>query len=324
MKRRIFLKNLLLFSSATVVNANTSSLLAPWHIEKYGDFSFHKVIKNLYIMHGINNKKNLSQCFIHNPAFIESKNGIILIDSGATYSIGKEILLQIKRVSLKPIIAIFNTHHHSDHWFANAAIEEEYPNVKIYAHKNFIISAKEQYLNKYQKNRTYKRAKKISLPRLFVKDNENIKIDGEIFHIQHPSSAHTNCDIAITHLTSNVIFLGDTALEATLSNFSNGASILKNISFLEDIEQQKEYALYVPGHGTSGSKKEIVIPYLNYLKTIKEEVTKAYNDDKNLYELEECKEKILERLNWDETFNFPLSFLDSHIQFVYLELEDTF
>lgn len=323
MKRRIFLKNLLFLPSFTFAKGNTSSI-TPWHIVDYGDFSFQKVVKNLYIMHGINNQKNISQCFVHNPAFIESKNGIILIDSGATYNIGKEILIQIERISSKPIIAIFNTHHHSDHWFANGAIEEKYPNVKIYAHKNFVLSAKEQYFNKYQENRTYTRAKKISLPTLFVKDSQTIDIDGEIFHIQHPLSAHTNCDITITHKRSNVIFLGDIALEASLSNFGNDASILNNISFLEKIQQQKEYTLYVPGHGSSGAKKNIVTPYLTYLQIIKEEVQKAYNEDKNLYELKECEEKILSRLNWEEEFNFPLKFVQSHMQSLYFELEASF
>ena len=317
MKRRLFFKNILLLSSFPFLKSNASI--------QYGKISFQKTVKNVYILdplHKINN--TLGQCSVHKLAFIEAKNGIIVIDSGANYAVGKAILFQIAQISAKPIIAILNTHHHSDHWFGNGAIKEKYPNVKIYAHKNFIDSAQEQYFNKYRKKRSYQKAKKVAFPNIFVKNNETLTIDSETFFIQHPSFAHTDCDITITHINSNVIFLGDVALESSLGNFAKGSSILTNITFLEKVSKQKTYALYVAGHGSLGSKEKVIIPYLTYLTIIKDEVEKAYNEEKTLYELDACKERVLERLNWEDGFNFPLSFVQSHIEFVYGELERKF
>lgn len=323
MSNKITRRKFLTLSSLLPLLAYADEILKPWHLGHHGDFEFKKVSQNVYIMHGINSSVDTdAQCFVDNPAFIESKNGIILIDSGASYHVGKAILTQIKRVSDKPIIAIFNTHHHSDHWFANGAIKEVYPNVSIYAHHDFIDYAKNQYFRADKSQFNYQKAKKVAFPNIFVKDKEQIQIDSEIFEIEYPPVSHTSTDIVITHKKSNIIFMGDVALESILSNFVSGSSILGNLAFLEKIMKRDEYALYVAGHGRAGDKAFVIAPYYRYLKVIKEEVEQAYKDDISIFELSSCKTRIIERLTWDESFNFPLRFLDNHIQFIYLEFEE--
>ncbi len=305
-----------------IVSQLQAKVFNPWHLGHHGDFSFKQMAQNVYIMHGAKKRDADAKCFIHNPAFIESKNGIILIDPGASYFVGKKVLNQIKQISTKPIIAIFNTHYHSDHWFANGAVVEAYPDVKIYGHKNIIDSAKKMYLEGAERIASQRKAKTFHLPSYFVEDGENLEIDSEHFAIQHPKAAHSNSDISITHEESNVIFLGDLVLESTLGYFSELSSILENITFLEKIAKQKRYALYVPGHGVSGKYEKTVEPYLYYLANIKEEVTKAYHQDYGIFELQKAKEVLKNRFAWKDNFNFPLRFLETHMQFVYIELEN--
>jgi len=307
---------------ATVLSSLEAKAIVPWHLGHHGDFYFHQMVQNVYIMHGAKKRDADAQCFIHNPAFIESKNGIIIIDPGASYVVGKEVLKQIQQISSKPIIAILITHYHSDHWFANGAVVEAYPDVKIYGHKNIIDSAKKMYLEGTERIISQRKAKSFHLPSYFVEDEERLEIDGEHFTIQHPKAAHCNSDIIITHQKSNIIFLGDVVLESTLGYFSNISSILENIKFLEKIAKQKRYTLYVPGHGVSGSFEHTVEPYLYYLTTIKEEVTKAYQEGQGIFELQKAQENIKHKFIWKENFNLPLRFLESHMQFVYIELEN--
>ncbi|MDQ7046704.1 MAG: MBL fold metallo-hydrolase [Sulfurovum sp.] len=316
LNRRTFIGVCLGFS---LLDAKT---FKPWHLGHHGDFSFKQMAKSVYIMHGAKTRDNDAQCFIHNPAFIESKNGIIIIDSGASYIVGKAVLNQIRQISTKPILAIFNTHHHSDHWFANGAIVEAYPNVKIYGHRNIIDSATNMYLQGQERVTNQYKAKTFHLPSYFVEDGDKIEIDGEYFSIQHPKSAHSNSDITITHQKSNVIFLGDIVLESTLGYFSEISSILENIVFLEKLTKQPRYTLYVVGHGTSGDYKKTVAPYLYYLSSIKEEVSKAYKEDKGIFELQEAYANLKEKFTWKEDFYFPLTFLKNHMEFVYAELEN--
>jgi len=325
---QVFLKNrrdFLRYTSlglATVLSSLEAKAIVPWHLGHHGDFYFHQMAQNVYIMHGAKKRDADAQCFIHNPAFIESKNGIIIIDPGASYVVGKAVLAQIKQISNKPVIAILITHYHSDHWFANGAVVETYPNVKIYGHKNIIDSANKMYLEGAERKISLRKAKSFHLPSYFIKDQEHLEIDGEDFIIQHPKVAHCNSDITITHTQSNVIFLGDVVLESTLGYFSSISSILENITFLEKLAKQKRYTLYVPGHGVSGSFEHTVEPYLYYLATIKEEVTKAYQQGQGIFELQKAQESIKQKFTWKENFHFPLRFLESHMQFVYMELEN--
>jgi len=320
MQRRDFLNKLFLCSLFPLSQLEAYDA---WHLGHHGDFQFKKMAKNLYVMHGINSGKDHdAQCFVHNPAFIESKNGVIVIDSGASYRVGVAVMRQIERISSKPIIAIFNTHHHSDHWFANGAMTEKYPNVKIYAHKNFINSAKEQYFKAENAQRNQNKAQKVSFPNIFVQDGQELEIDGEHFYIQHPSSAHTASDISILHKNSQVLFLGDVVLESTLGYFVKGSSILNNIAFLKKIMQEKEYTLYVVGHGSSGTRKKTVEPYLFYLESIQKEVKKAYDEGRSIFELDEAKKSLLAIFSWKDGFNFPLNFLEPHMEFLYLEYEE--
>lgn len=323
MKRRLFLQKSILFALAEVTPlvADTKKGKA-WNLGHHGNFEFIKLYNNVYLMSGITvGKDREAQCFVHNPIFIESKKGVIVIDPGASYLVGREVLSQIERITLKPIIAIFNTHHHSDHWFANEAIVERYPKVKIYGHKNILLSGKLQYFTRKNKKKNLLKAKRINYPNYFLDDGNKVEIDAEVFEIRHPKLAHTNSDIMIIHKSSNILFLGDIALESSLANFTDGSSILGNIEILKEIIESKKYRFYVPGHGKYGTKKSVVFPYYTYLNIIKDEVKKAHTADVDFFELEECRENIEQRLTWEDNLNFPINFLQNHIDFLYLELD---
>ena len=321
MKRRQFLYMVSLGLPLVPMFAKTVASTA-WHLGHHGDFYFQQYASNVYIMHGINSGKDAdAHCFIHNVSLIETAHGLIVIDPGASYYVGREVMKQIENISIKPIIAIVNTHHHSDHWFANGAVREKYPNVEIYGHKLFEKAAKKQYFStKKRAFQSTKKAKYIAYPDKYLQKGQTLRIDGEIFQVMHPTHAHTSTDIALWHKKSDTLFLGDIALESTLGNFAAYSSILGNIDFLKNIK--KEYRLYVPGHGQSGNFNTVVEAYLFYLSTIRDEVMKAYSMGKGIFELEDAKKSIVEKFAWRETFNFPLQYIDRHMEFVYIELDE--
>jgi len=291
----------------------------------YGAFKFEKQHANVYIMHGPAvepNKENKG--FMNNPAIIEGKIGLIIVDPGGNYNVGKKILAQIEKVSKKPILAVFNTHKHGDHWFANKAIVEKYPKVTIYADEHMIKAVKEGEAEKWygildrMTEGNLKGTKTFAYPTKALKTGDKVEIDGEIFVVRHPKVAHTDTDLLIEHVNSKTLFLGDNVMKGRLGAFDSSSSILGNIILLEALKKEKALTLYVPGHGLSGKRDETIEPYLNYLKVVKEEVVKAYEDDKQAYEV---KEKVLERLknykNWDAIDHV----LGKHMSKVYSEIE---
>ena len=269
---------------------------------KYGTFKFEKANDNVYIMHGPvvgPNKEN--EGFMNNPAVIESEHGLIVIDPGGNYNVGKKVLAEIEKVSSKPIIAVFNTHKHGDHWFANKAIVEKYPKVDIYAHEHMIKVSKEGeadvwygILNRATKG-NLEGTKAFAFPTKALVDGDSIEVDGQKFVVGHPKIAHTDTDLVITHENSKTIFLGDNLMKGRLGSFDESSSVFGNIELLEQIKKDTNYTLYVPGHGMSGKKDETIDPFLNYLKVLITEGQKAYDDDKESYEV---KDEVLKKLEW--------------------------
>ena len=107
-----------------------------------GDFAFENMVPGIYVMPGPLAQPNKdNRGFINYPAFIESKSGIIIFDPGSTLEVGNEILGEIRKLPTKPVLAVFNTHIHGDHWLGNEAVKLAYPDVSIYAHENTITQA---------------------------------------------------------------------------------------------------------------------------------------------------------------------------------------
>ena len=177
------MKKLAFLMTSAIITANA------WQIKDVGDFSFKNINSNVSVMHGPieePNEKNLG--FMNNPALIEGKSGLIVIDPGGNYNVGLEILKEVQKVSKKPVVAILNTHKHGDHWFANLAFKKAYPNVKIYAHPNMIKEVKAGEAEKWygildRLSHNLKGTKPFAFPTYELKDGQLLKIDGEKFKI---------------------------------------------------------------------------------------------------------------------------------------------
>jgi len=275
-------------------------------LKKYGKFEFKKANANVYIMHGPvvgPNKEN--EGFMNNPSFIEGKTGLIVIDPGGNFNVGKKILAEIEKISNKPILAVFNTHKHGDHWFANKSIKQKYEDVKIYAHPQMIKEVKSGdaeiwYTILDNLTANLYGTKEFAYPDYELIDGQKIKIDGEEFVITHPKIAHTDTDIIIEHVGSQTLFLGDNLMKNRFGNFDNSSSVIGNVSYLKSLKNGKKFKLYVPGHGPSGKMDETIDPFLNYLEIISNEAKIALDDEIQTYEI---KSKVIARLRkyqqWD-------------------------
>ena len=68
-----------------------------------------------------------------NITFVVTQKGVLILDSGASVQIGEMAIRMIKTVTDKPVIGVFNSHYHGDHWLGNHAFAAAYPNLPIYA-----------------------------------------------------------------------------------------------------------------------------------------------------------------------------------------------
>ena len=105
----------------------------PTSIEHY---QLDRLNHRILIVHGPQALPNATtRGFMNNPAAILTNKGMIVIDPGSSVEIGKQFLEKLHTQTNKPVIAVFNTHVHGDHWLGNQAIRQAFPDVPIYAHK---------------------------------------------------------------------------------------------------------------------------------------------------------------------------------------------
>jgi alkyl sulfatase BDS1-like metallo-beta-lactamase superfamily hydrolase len=79
--------------------------------------------------------------WIGNATIIEGDDGLIVYDTSINVEAGAYIAAEIRKISDKPIVAIFYSHHHTDHYNGTSALvtpeQVADGSVKIYAWDNF-------------------------------------------------------------------------------------------------------------------------------------------------------------------------------------------
>ena len=294
-----------------------------WNIPAVGNFQLDAIAPEVFVMHGPNEEPSAAnQGFMNNPALIVSKSGVIVIDPGSSYHVGKQLLAEIRKITDKPVLAVFNTHIHGDHWLANHAINEAYPEATIYAHPNMKALAADQGLNwidiMARLTEGLSADTKLVIPDSTLDNRDTIEIDGQLFRIHATVPAHTNTDLMIEHVNSKTAFLGDNAFRGRFGQFDGDSAISGNIEALQlmltlDIQQ------FVPGHGQSGSAVEVVEPYLTYLKLLDDVVTAGFESELQGYEI---KQANISRFDDYQSWHGFSTYLGKHIDKMFLEIEE--
>jgi len=302
-----------------------SSTSQAWNIDGLGEYKFDKLDKQTFIIHGPLGEPNVkNHGFMNNPGMVIGADGVIVIDPGGTYQVGKNVINEIKKITDKPIVAAFNTHVHGDHWLGNQAILEAYPNAKIYAHSAMIAQAKDGAGDSWvgimdTSTEGLPKGTVATYPTDATTHLQEVNVAGETFRIHNDITgvAHTNTDIMVEHVGSKTLFLGDNDLIHRFGRFDGTSDMHGNIKALE-------YAIdlglthYVPGHGPSGDANNAVKPFLNYLIIIKEETAKGYEEDLADYEIKPFADKRL--ADYRDWHGYDAQ-LGKHINKMLLEIE---
>lgn len=307
-----------------LLTLSISTLSHAWTIDGVGDYKFESITSNIYVMHGPRDEPNVkNHGFMNNPGIIVANKGVIVVDPGGSYKIGKKVIEEIKKVTKKPIVAVFNTHVHGDHWLGNHAIIEQYPDAKIYAHPQMIAEAKggegEFWVDLIERlTEGFSKGTIATYPTDSTSHLQVITIGSEQFKIHNPTTkAHTTTDIMIEHVGSKTLFLGDNDQVRRVSGFGSTSDMHSNIKVLHYVTDLK-LTHYVPGHGSTGDVNHVVKPYLSYLLMLQDEARKGYAEDLADYEI---RPAILKRLSDYKDWHGLDNQLGRHINKMLLEVE---
>lgn len=70
---------------------------------------------------------------VGNVLVVEQSNGVVLVDSGASYGFGARVIEHVRQITNQPVKAVVITHWHNDHSLGLSAIVKAWPNVRVIA-----------------------------------------------------------------------------------------------------------------------------------------------------------------------------------------------
>ena len=255
------------------------------------ELALTKISDEVYVAYGMFSMPDKNnRGFISNTGIVLAKEGVVVFDSGGSKQVGELLVEKIKSLTDKPVVAIFNSHVHGDHWLGNAVIRDAYPDVRIYAHERAIerlnSGEAEQWLDIFmQSTENAIAGTDIVLPDNALKGGETIKIAGNTYKTHHAGHAHTDSDLMVEYTDGKTLFAGDVVVYGSMvsnarpEDFSAKGQI-EALSYVLKLPVDT----YVPGHGPTGDR-EIPEATRRFLVTLYDSVQTYYDEGLQDFEM---------------------------------------
>lgn len=210
--------------------------------------------------------------------FVITQKGVVVLDSGASLQIGQMAIRMIKTVTPKPVIAVFNSHYHGDHWLGNHAFANVFgKDLPIYAlaHTRDQIAGHEGNLWRSLMERWTNQATlgtKVVAPNRVVEHGQVFDYGDVQIRLHHYGRAHTPSDLCFEVVQDKLTYVGDIAMENRIANIDDG-SYLGTFKYYEALKKAAGDQLWLPGHGRGS--KDLLDTYGTFMKGIWEPCLKA-------------------------------------------------
>ena len=245
----------------------------------------------IYAEDGFPNSENKGM--MANILFVVTQQGVVMLDTGASLQIGQMAIRMIKKVTPKPVVAVFNSHYHGDHWLGNHAFAEAYgANLPIHAleHTTAQIKGHEGNLWRSLMERWTNQATmgtKVVAPNKVVNNGEVFRFGDVTLKMHFYGHAHTPSDLCVEVVEDKLTAIGDIAMANRIANIDDG-SYPGTFKYYEALAKAAGDQLWVPGHGVAS--KDILQTYGTFLKGIWEPCVYAIKND---IPLEKAKDLVL-------------------------------
>ncbi len=199
---------------------------------------------------------------IVNVAFIDAGDGIVVIDTGTSKRFGEALRSLIEAtIPGKPIIRVYNTHHHPDHVFGNQAFDRQTiagtAEMRTALERDGTAFAD----NLYRLLGDWMRGTDTVLPGTLVAAGEETVGNRSFIHT--PLAGHTESDLLIQDSSTGVLFSGDLSFLYRAPT-TPSADLAVWLSALNAM-QAMDVSMILPGHGPVDPKGESITQTRDYL-----------------------------------------------------------
>ena len=187
---------------------------------------------------------------IVNVGFIETADGVVVIDTGPSRRYGEALHQSIEQATGKPVLRVLLTHHHPDHVlgnqaFASVPIAALPGTTKLLAEQGDAMAE-----NMYRLVGDWMRGTEVVLPSEEVQEGA-LEIGGRRLQLL-ALRGHTGADLAILDERSGVLFAGDILFYQRALTTPNTPGLDVWLAELDRL-QALPWKQIVPGHGPLAS-----------------------------------------------------------------------
>jgi glyoxylase-like metal-dependent hydrolase (beta-lactamase superfamily II) len=259
-----------------------------------------------------------------NIIFVVTSVGVVVIDSGASLQIGQMAIRMIRKVTDKPVVAVFNSHYHGDHWLGNHAFVKTYGDkLPIYSLASTIEKLKgaegnlwRSLMERWTNQSTI--GTQVVIPNTAVQHGQVIQFGDVSLRMHHYGTAHTPSDLSVEIVQDKVTAVGDIAMTNRIANMDEG-SYPGTFKYYKALMAATGEQLWVPGHGRA--RQDLLKTYGDFMAGIWEPSLKAVEDGKSEAEARAAVMKDTRVASRAKTMDGFEGNIGKYISLAYLEAE---
>lgn len=245
MRRILLLLPVLAFSTMTVAGT------------KIPEPKVVKINERVYALLGpLGQPSEHNQGYMVNSTVIVGDKGVILVDSGSTDEVGKQIAKAIARITPKPVTHVINTHHHGDHVLGNVAFKK----AEIFSSeqcKALVEKTGAEWIQIMESmvGRKFPNTKPVLAGTTFKEETSSERsLQGVKVLLWVPRGSHSPGDMMIYLPDDKVLIGGDILVNTVIPNMRD-ANIRNWVAALAKV-QDFDAVTIVPGHGPLMTKPD--------------------------------------------------------------------
>jgi len=268
------------------------------------NFKPQQVAPGIYAFIGeVGGRTYANEAMNANTGFVVTSDGVVVIDSGSTFQIGKQIHEAIRRMTKQPVKLVINTGGQDHRWLGNSYFVTL--GVPIIAHEKMRADGEERGAMLIQSLRGELREKldgtEVVLPTQTFATRKKLRVGKTDIELIHTAPAHTPGDILVWLPKTRTVFSGDIVFTDRLLGVLPFSNVAGGIASFETMVALKP-ARIVPGHGAVSDLAKARRDTYNYLVLLRDHMKRAINAGQDL----QTAITSLDQSAWAKLPNFDL------------------
>lgn len=222
-----------------------------------------------------------NQGLMANIVFVVTQQGVVMLDSGCSLQIGEMAIRMIRTVTDRPVVAVFNSHYHGDHWLGNHAFVNAFGRelpIHALAHTREQIAGTEgsgwrSMMERWTQGATL--GTQVVVPNRTVEHAQVFDFGDTRIRLHHYGTAHTPSDLSMEVVEDRVTYVGDVAMNNRIANIDDG-SYVGTFRYYAALQKVAGEQTWLPGHGLPS--KTLLKDYGDFLAGIYEPCVQAVKD----------------------------------------------